>query len=119
MVATGGKHGAQFEGRTGQENDQAVAAFVLAGNPLARRGAVWIRQDDGSGDHVGLLEVVGRKFVAARREALFQLLQNFFTAMQFQSESFGDRFACKVIFGGAESAHENDDVRAEQGMLRN
>ena len=62
-----------------------------------------------------MLGIVWRHLVAAFGEALFELRNDFRIALQFQAERIGHRFASEVIFGGAEAAREDDDVRTPHG----
>ena len=107
----------QFVRRPGEQHQQPLFSVILSGDPLAGRGADWIRHHRGAGQDVGLLGIVGRHLHAALGEALFEFCHDLRIALQFQSERVGHRFARQIVFGGAEAAGENNDVRTPHGKF--
>ena len=101
--------------RTGQQDDDFFFAFILPADPLSGRAAVGIGQNDGPGDHIRLLEIVGRHlFPAARRKAAFQTNDDFRIAAQLQSQRVGHSFAGEVVFRRPQTAHEDHNFRARK-----
>jgi len=83
--------------------------------PLARSGAVGILQNDGSFEHVGLLEIVGRHGDAPAGGAGMQRGDQRAIAAQLQVERFRDRLASQVVFRGAKATDDDEDVNASEG----
>ena len=82
---------------------------------LAGGAAVFVVQDDGSVELVGLLDVIGGHGDAARGEALVQVGENGGIGMDLDAERGGCGLAGEVVFGGPEAAGEEDDVGARDG----
>ncbi len=105
----------EFVRRAGEQHDDVFAAVEFSAEPLSGRGAVGIGEHGRAVENVGLLGVVGGHFPAALGEALFEASENFRIALHGQAERFGDGFASKVVFGGAEAAAEDHECRSGTG----
>ena len=103
----------QFEGRTGEQNDDVLASVELAADPLAGRSAIGIRKNGGAIENIGLFGVVGGHLPSALGKSLLQAGENFGIAVERNSEGFGDGFASEIVFGGAEASAEDQDVGAK------
>ena len=113
------EQGLHFMRRAGQQNDDFFFAFIFAADPLPGRAAIGIGQDHGPGDHVRLLEIVGRHVLpAARREAAFQTGDNFRIAAQSESQRIGHGFASEIVFGRPQAAHEDHNFGARKRQAR-
>src|SRR5579871_432945 len=103
--------------RPRQQNDNALPPFELAAEPLARGRAIRVWENRGSFENVPLLSVVFRHLPSALGEPLLELCNNFRITPQSYSQGFGNGFPGQIVFGGSESATEDDDVRAKKRML--
>ena len=109
------EHGPQLVRRAGQQNDHFIQIADRAFQPLSGCGAFGILQRNGAGDDVPLLGVVFRHLHAAGSKAGIKRGDDIGIAAQGKIQSLGDRFASEIVFGRAESAHENDQLSALQG----
>ena len=106
------EHAFQLVGRAGQQNQQAALAFVGGVEPLAGSGAAAVLQQLGSGDAVGLLDVVFRHAHAVCGGAGVQGGHHFVIALQFDAERLGHALAREIVLGGAEASGKNNDLGA-------
>jgi len=83
--------------------------------PLAGSAAVGVGQDDCAFKHVGLLEVVGGQGNAPLCCAGGERGHQGAVAADFEPQRIGHGLAGKVVFSGAEAAHERQDVDAAKG----
>src|SRR5437588_5964133 len=102
----------------GQQDDNFLATIRSAGEPLPGRGAVGIAQNQGSGNDVCLLEIIGRHLHFARGESVLEAVNDFRIAMKLELQCFGYCFSCEIVFRWPQAAHENDDVRTRYGEAR-
>ena len=79
---------------------------------LAGGAAVFVFEDRGAVEDVGLLGVVGRHDHLAGGEALVEGGEDCVVGVKVEVERGGYGFAGEVVFGGAEAAGEDDDVGA-------
>ena len=84
----------------------------VAFDPPARGGADRIRQIRPRGDGGGLLDVAIRHGAPASFEEATQLLFEVRLHHELYAEDFGDGLASQIVFGRAEPARADDDVRA-------
>jgi len=83
--------------------------------PLAGSAAVGVGKDGGTVEDVGLLEVVGGHGKAPVGGAGMEGGDELGVAAEDERERFSDGFAGEVVFSGAESAHEDENVNAGEG----
>ena len=96
--------------RSGNEHDDFAEAGVGGFEPLAGSAAVGIGEKGGAFDEVGLLEIVFGHADAPCSRAGVKCGYLLCIALEAQRESFSYGLARKVVFGGTESAHEDQDV---------
>ena len=77
--------------------------------------AVFVVEDGGSGEDVGLLEVVGGHDEVAGGETFFEGFDDGGVGVEREVEGCGCGFAGEVVLGGAEASGEEDDVGAGDG----
>ena len=77
--------------------------------------AVFVVEDDGAVEYVGLLCVVGRHHHLAGGEALVEAGKDVVVRMEGDAQRSGGGFAGEVVVGGAEASREDDDVGARDG----
>ena len=87
----------------------AVSRYCAGG------AAVFVLDDGGAVEDVGLLGVVRRHDHLARGEAFVECSEDGIVGMETDAECGSDGFAGEVVFGGAEAAGEDDDVGAGDG----
>ena len=106
------EEGLEFVGGAGEQDDDLAEAVDGGVEELAGGAALWVLEDGGAFEDVGLLGVVGRHHHLARGEALVERGEDGGVAAKRDAECGGDGFAGEVVFGGAEAAGEEDDVGA-------
>ncbi len=110
-----GPHGFQFMRRPGQEHDDRAVARKL--EPLSGGGSAIVGQHSCTIDHVGLAFVDFHHFAVEALEALFEPIADFLREDEFAPEGGGGGVARDVVFCGAESTCEDDELRAQQTGL--
>src|SRR5271154_168459 len=98
--------------RPGQKNDDSFLPFVLARNPLARRGALRIWQYCRSSNYIGLLQIIRRHRVAAFGEAALQVGHDLGVAANRQPQRSSYGLAREIVLGWPETAHEQNNLSA-------
>ena len=101
-------------GRAGQQNQQAALAFVGGFEPLAGSGAAAVLEQFGSGNAVGLLDVVFRHAHAIGGGAGVHGGHHLMVALQLHAKSLGHALARKIVLGGAEASGKNNDLGARE-----
>ncbi len=102
-------------GRSGEEQDELAIAGESDVEPLAGSAAVGVGEDGCAFKDIGLLEIVGGHGDAPGGGAGVESGDLGGVAAQGERERFGNGFAGEVVFGGAETAHEDKNVDAGEG----
>ncbi len=100
-------HRLHFAGRPGQESESAA----VGRQKLPGRGAMWIRHSLSAFEQIGLAQIVLRHGPIDLAEPVDENRFLFERENEFAAERRGHGIARHIVFGGAEAADQNDDVR--------